>query len=333
MKDKYQNNYVSNYDKQDLRQFQISSIDDVLKINNATDLDFKIFESTITIIKYYKALYQKLEIAYEMKPDEEQFFIDTIKFVDTLNLFMNQSSINCIVNYLEAINNLVYDFPNIEMRDNLLWRIKYTLKAIIFYKKFFFKNLFFQNDLVIYEHFKELIYDDNLEYKIFKQLQNLSYLFSKKMLDANYKELINVRMLELKERFNQSNKLYYEKKKEKETREGNLESEETNKNTTINSIQPSSSEIQHQETHPEISNTNKTAILPIDNSDSKPSNNQETHSSLYQSSNKEFQSESNKVYNYTINDLQELGNENENSSNYILYLIQIETLYLSFDTG
>ena len=175
----------------------IDSIKDVLALNNQNLIENKIFENTNNIINFLKDIDNKLYEEFNLNLEEVNLLIKCLKFVDTLNLFMNQAFINNIVKLMYSINDSIITV-NMVSKDLIIYQIRYTEKSLIYYRKAFFKNLFFQNDQAIFEKFDEILDENNLyDLKTFKQIQNLFYIFSMK-LESKTKELLQQKMNYLK---------------------------------------------------------------------------------------------------------------------------------------
>ncbi len=168
----------------------IDSIQEILSLNNQSQIDNKIFENTINIINFFKEIDKKLYDEFNLDIREVKILIKCLKFVDTLNLFMNQASINNLIKLIYNINDSLILINSISFKDDILYQIKYTEKSLIYYKKPYFKSLFFQSNESIYDEFDKILDENNLyDVKTFKQIQNLFYIFSMK-LDEKYKEVL-----------------------------------------------------------------------------------------------------------------------------------------------
>ena len=281
----------------------IDAIKDVLALNNQNLIDNKIFENTINIINFLKDIDNKLYEEFNLNIKEVDKLIKCLKFIDTLNLFMNQASINTIAKLLYSINESIILIKSLSM-DIIIFQIKYTEKSLIYYKKAFFKSLFFQNDQQISERFNEILDENNLyDIKTFKQIQNLFYVFSLK-LDDKIKDLLTPKINYLKSIIlpPKRNIFNCETNYSKQTKEGEFGNEKKY-NKPMNVYD------------------NQTSFYNINtNNSSENYNNYNNKSYNNNNNNNEFMSKSNNVhktnlpYNTEFNEVGKYNNFNDNYS-------------------
>lgn len=177
--------------EEEYEQTFIDPIDKIILIKDQVELENKIFENTINIIKFLKNIDNKLYEEFNLSQNEIKLFIKCLKFIDTLNLFMNQASINNISKILFNINDSLNLINNISSKEDIIYQIRYTEKSFIYYKKAYFKSLFFNDEKTIYESFNEILDENSLyDFKTFKQIQNLFYVFSMKLTNEVEKEAL-----------------------------------------------------------------------------------------------------------------------------------------------
>jgi len=105
--------------------------------------------------------------------------------------------IDSMLKLTEEINNLLNSSGNIEIKEDLLHKIKYAEKSIVFFKKKIFKNLYFsESQFLANEIEKNLInisqtyeYSNTFDRKNFKQLQNILWVLQKKLNEDQKKHL------------------------------------------------------------------------------------------------------------------------------------------------
>ena len=184
------------------RSENIDKIDDLLLLSLQTEMDNKINKNSLTIIKVFKNCQNKLYNNYELKKDEIEKFTYSLKFLDTLNLFMTNNYIESMLKLTDEITNLMHVSTHLENKDDIIHKIKYAEKSIIYYKKKIFKNLYFTDSQYLAKEIEKSLnsINQNYEYsnlfdrKTFKQMQNIFWVVQKKLDDEQKKflqEIIN----------------------------------------------------------------------------------------------------------------------------------------------
>ncbi|MCQ2816359.1 MAG: hypothetical protein MJ252_03745 [archaeon] len=180
---------------------RLDKIEDLLKITNQTEMDLKIKKNSIDILKFLQYFHDNLSVTSNFSQVELDLLIYCLKFIDTLNLFMPDQTTYTLSKYMNEIYDIV-QICNLDSRDIILKRIKYTQMTIIFYKKKTFKSYYFETGGVNLarelENGLSMIYKTGkFDHKTFKQLQNLFYVVQNK-LDESKRIEIQMKMNELK---------------------------------------------------------------------------------------------------------------------------------------
>jgi hypothetical protein len=179
----------------------LEKIDDLLTLTDPAEMDNKIFKNTQIITKHLKSFSSKLYEHFDLTQNEIDTLIYCLKFIDTLNLFMNNHTIDFLLKITCEIHDLVCFISNFNSRGEIIKRVKYTEKSIIFYKKKIYKNLFFTDSDTLgseIEKCLEAIYQNGvIDHKIFKQMQNIFYVVQNK-IDEPFRETLQNKFNDLK---------------------------------------------------------------------------------------------------------------------------------------
>ena len=171
----------------------VDKIEDILRISECFEMDQRIIKNTGNIIKVFQHFKANLYKAISFTKDEIDYFIHCLKFVDTLNLFMNPQTISTLRRYMGEIYDIAYMSPTLEYKELILKQIKYTEMTVIDLKKNLFKKLFFGEPkhlaLEIEKNLEQVIKNGKFEQRLFKQLQNLFYVVQGRFDDAKKEEL------------------------------------------------------------------------------------------------------------------------------------------------
>jgi len=170
-------------------------------ISDQNEMDNIIFKNILTIIKIMKCIYKRLCDNYFLTKEEIDLLLYTLKFVDTMNLFMNKQSIEQISGLIYEINEIIFSIHNFEDKDMILKKIRYTEMTIIYFKKKYFKTLFFGDGKILgseIEKCLELVtINGTFDQKTFKQMQNIFYVVQGK-IEEKYRYEIQTKMNDLK---------------------------------------------------------------------------------------------------------------------------------------
>jgi len=188
---KYQSKEVdlisSEYDR--YRGETIDKIDDLLLITQQNEMDSKIHKNCLAILKILKNVQNKLHNNSELEKEEIENFIYCLKFLDTLNIFMRSSMIDSMLKLTEEISNLLHSANLFKYKEDLLHKIKYAEKSVVYFKKKVFKSLYFSDPAYLCKEIEKSLltinqsyeYSNNFDRKIFKQMQNIFWVLQKKL--------------------------------------------------------------------------------------------------------------------------------------------------------
>lgn len=171
----------------------VDKIDDILRISDSFEMDQRIAKNAGNIIKIFQHFKNNLYKSISFTKDEIDYFIHCLKFVDTLNLFMNTQTLSTLRRYMCEIYDVAYMTPNLEYKELIIKQIKYTEMTVIDLKKKLFKHLYFGEPkhlaLEIEKNLEQVIKNGKFEQRLFKQLQNLFYVVQGRFDDVKKEEL------------------------------------------------------------------------------------------------------------------------------------------------
>ena len=171
----------------------VDKIEDILRISDSFEMDQRIAKNAGNIIKIFQHFKNNLYKSVSFTKDEIDYFIYCLKFVDTLNLFMNTQTLSTLRRYMCEIYDVAYMTPNLEYKELIIKQIKYTEMTVIDLKKKLFKHLYFGEPkhlaLEIEKNLEQVIKNGKFEQKLFKQLQNLFYVVQGRFDDVKKEEL------------------------------------------------------------------------------------------------------------------------------------------------
>ena len=148
----------------------------------------KISENNPVIYQILISFKSKLNCTQINNDDYDQI-MEALKFIDNLNLFMEDNDIRRFEDKMNEISNILKK-RNYSFRDAVLRQINYTEMTIINYRKLDFRNLFFNNHAKLTEEIEreiDQVYKGNkFDFKLFKQMQNIFWVV-KNVLEENKK--------------------------------------------------------------------------------------------------------------------------------------------------
>ena len=176
----------------------LDSIDSLLAITNEQEMSKKISQNLPKIFQIFSSFKNKLNFGQVTNNDINQI-IGALKFVDTLNLFMEEIDVNKLKDKMKEIRDLLnyfYDF-----KDIILKQINYTEMTIIYYNKLRFRNLYFHDHIGLCNEIENEInhvYDNNkFNFFLFKQMYNIFWVVQN-VLDKNKKKELEYRLKNMK---------------------------------------------------------------------------------------------------------------------------------------
>lgn len=188
------NNQYQSYFR--INSYHLDKIEDILNIQTQDEMDFKINKNIINLNKIFQNFKKKTKFENNLYSNEEiDNFIYALKFVDTLNLFMQNQTLTHLLNDMNEIAENVQNLSNFEYKDTILKKIKYTEMTVIYLKKRTFQNLYFGDRRSLAEmieaNLQLVTKGGKFEQKTFKQMQNLFYVVQGRIDEPKRTELQN----------------------------------------------------------------------------------------------------------------------------------------------
>jgi hypothetical protein len=184
-----------------IRMEHIDSVEEMLKIKDHNEMDSRIFKNTLNISRKLKSISKKLSEQFFLNREEVDSLIYCLKFIDTLNLFMNSQSIDALNKLVYEINELVMMINTLDTKDLILKKIRYTEMTVIYFKKKLFKNLFFGDGVALGEEIERCLdcvtSNGSFDQKMFKQMQNVFWVVQNN-IEENLRKKLSQRMAEMK---------------------------------------------------------------------------------------------------------------------------------------
>lgn len=180
----------------------IDNIEDILLINDSNEMDNRIFKNMLNINKTLKHYYKRLSENFELTKEETDILLYCLKFIDTLNLFISNQTLESVLRLIEDIHEIANMINNLPQQEELVRKIRYTEKSIIYFKKRLFKYMFFgdgnQLGKEIEKYLLHISVNGNFDHRTFKQLQNIFYVVQGK-IEEGYRKQIQAVFNEMKQ--------------------------------------------------------------------------------------------------------------------------------------
>lgn len=165
----------------------LKSIDDILGMTDESLTDTTVHLFSVEIVSILSLIDDKLHTNMAISKEENRLLVDVLKFVDMLNIFMDGDVLKKIENKMERILN----FLNISEKDDsreLIKHLKYAQKSLITYNRDTFKEFYFKSEDELNTFLLNRVekYTQNkVDIRVLKQIQNIVYVFAKKIYPQN----------------------------------------------------------------------------------------------------------------------------------------------------
>ena len=177
----------------------LDDINSLLAITSEQEMSKKISYNIPYLFQIFNSFKSKLNYGQVNNNDISQI-IEALKFVDMLNLFMEENEVKRFKEKMLEIKGLLKKI-NYEVREFILRKINYTEMTIINYKKLYFRNLYFNNhvelSIEIENDINNVYRGNKFDFKLFKQMQNIFYVV-KNVIDENKKIELDTRLNNMK---------------------------------------------------------------------------------------------------------------------------------------
>jgi hypothetical protein len=178
---------------------QIDNINSLLSITTEQEMSQKISQNIPKIFQIFLSFKNKL-IYNQVNSNDISQFTEALKFVDNLNLFMEEQDVRKFKDKMAEIRDILRK-RNYDFKETILKQINYTEMTIIYHKKLYFRNLYFNNHKGLCEEIEseiDQVYKTNkFDFKLFKQMQNIFWVV-KNVLDENKKIELDTRLKNMK---------------------------------------------------------------------------------------------------------------------------------------
>ena len=178
----------------------LDKINYVLSITTEQEMSQKIYKNIPILFQIFNSFKTKLNFGQVTSNDIDKV-IEALKFVDTLNLFMEENEVRKFKEKMMEIKEL-FKRRNYDFREEILRRITYTEMTIINHRKLYFRNLYFNDHIRLSEEIENdlnQVYKGNkFDLKLFKQMQNIFWVV-KNVIEENKKKELEDRLKIMKD--------------------------------------------------------------------------------------------------------------------------------------
>ena len=182
----------------------LDSIDSILAIKNEKEMENKIHSNVSKIIIFFDNFIIKLKSynPINISDHENSFCIQSLLFVDNLNLFIDDSKMKTIIFDMKEIEELIKRKNIYINKEEILNRIRYTEMTLIYYRKNYYRSLYFNNTKEIAVELDSELNQVNrmnkFDFRLFKQIQNIFWVV-KNVLDIQKKNELDEKLKHLKD--------------------------------------------------------------------------------------------------------------------------------------
>ena len=177
---------------------QIDSINSLLSITSEQEMSQKISQNIPKIFQIFNSFKNKL-IYSQINSNDISQVTEALKFVDNLNLFMDEIDVRKFKDKMSEIREILKR-RNYDFKETILKQINYTEMTIIYHKKLYFRNLYFNNHKGLSDEIEneiDQVYKNKFDFRLFKQMQNIFWVV-KNVLDENKKIELDLRLKNMK---------------------------------------------------------------------------------------------------------------------------------------
>ena len=182
----------------------LDSVDSILSIKNEKEMENKIYSNVSKIIIFFDNFIEKLKSnnSNTISDHENNFCIQSLLFVDNLNLFINDSKMKTIIYDMREIEELIKRKNFFMNKEEILGRIKYTEMTLIYHKKNYYRSLYFNNPkeiaIELDSELNQVNKTNKFDFRLFKQIQNIFWVV-KNVLDVQKRNELDEKLKNLKD--------------------------------------------------------------------------------------------------------------------------------------
>ena len=177
----------------------LDNINSLLSIKSEQEMSQKISQNIPKLFQIFNSFKTKLNFSQVSNNDISQI-LEALKFIDTLNLFMDEMEVRKLKEKMREIRDLLLK-RNYDFSGTILRQITYTEMTMINHKKLYFRNLYFNNhkglSAEIESEIDQVYKNNKFDFRLFKQMQNIFWVV-KNVLDENKKMEIDNRLKNMK---------------------------------------------------------------------------------------------------------------------------------------
>ena len=147
---------------------------------------------------------------------EKNILLDTLKFIDNLNLFIDENTLKEFSKLMKKISSKLNNYKIKRIRkktkNEIIAQIDFTELTFIKHRKSFYEKLFFkennQNDIIkeIENDLQNVIKNEKYDWKLLQQIQNIFWILKNKIENENEKKHLENKIKKIKKKIN---KYYY----------------------------------------------------------------------------------------------------------------------------
>ena len=181
----------------------LDDFEQLLLIYDEEEMNSKILNNFPRLTKFFKNILQRIKEEY-IPEREINSFIYSLKFIDNLNLFIDDTKLKTFKNFMKDINSKLKKNKNIdyESKERIIERIKYTELTFIKNNKEYFRNLYFNNPNEIAKEIEYELEKVNkkgyFDAKQFQQIQNIYWILKNRIENVKDKEFIENKIKNIK---------------------------------------------------------------------------------------------------------------------------------------
>ena len=173
----------------------LDNINSLLAITNEQEMSQKISQNIPILFQIFNSFKTNLNYG-QVTSNDHSIVIEALKFVDNLNLFIEENEVRKFKDKMMEIRDLLKK-RNYDFKDSILKQITYTEMTIISHKKLYFRDLYFNNHEGLSDEIKnelDQVYKGNkFDFRLFKQMQNIFWVV-KNVIDEDKKTTLDNRL-------------------------------------------------------------------------------------------------------------------------------------------
>ena len=194
---------------------KIENYESILLIKEEKEMMSIISSSFDNIKTILKNILDRIKEQY-IPVKEKNILLDTLKFIDNLNLFIDENTLKEFSKLMKKISSKLNNYKIKRIRkktkNEIIAQIDFTELTFIKYRKSFYEKLFFkennQNDIIkeIENDLQNVIKNEKYNWELLQQIQNIFWILKNKIENENEKKHLENKIKKIKKKIN---KYYY----------------------------------------------------------------------------------------------------------------------------